>query len=526
MLSYFPQMYPDEILYSVIARYHKYSGNTHMSQTTNDVFGNMNEPATVMLPRNLRCLSNETERFDVSFEDLLFRRTLFPFVTLFRDDNYIQLITSWVEKDIEKATYSKLGLWRKNEPTPTHLRYCPVCLKEETAAYGEGYWHRLHQTPGVSVCTKHYVLLQDSIIPYASYDSKAYKCLDETLLLSQAIPEKLDHDEIALAEEIASGIQWLFDNLETFKEYWEKYNESFQGIYLFLIEKKGLSTSGGSIRVSQFKKEFIQYFGNYLSLWDLEFSTTKHSCWPMNMLRTNARRYNPLRHVLMMQFLAGSVSQFFDELFCFEEVPQIGNKIMWKQASDNNPRKIDYREVWKTFCENNPNERQNDIRMKIPAVYTWLIRHDNEWLRKNSPVLSSRTRRSAIRASTDWDMKDATLFAQLKILAEAEIRSQQRPIRITKTRLGQSTRSLNTIYRRCELIPKSKRYLDRVVETRDEYRKRKLMWTATEITNRDEPIIMWKLMKSAGIPDRMWPEYWEFFQKCRENNTPDFFGIL
>ncbi|HCG4536307.1 TniQ family protein (plasmid) [Ureibacillus chungkukjangi] len=39
------------------------------------------------------------------------------------------------------------------------LYYCSECLREQLEINGEGYWNRLHQIPGVYICTIHQVLL-------------------------------------------------------------------------------------------------------------------------------------------------------------------------------------------------------------------------------------------------------------------------------------------------------------------------------------------------------------------------------
>ena len=44
------------------------------------------------------------------------------------------------------------------------LRYCPQCFDEDIATYGEPYWHRLHQIPGIAVCPRHDCWLADTEI--------------------------------------------------------------------------------------------------------------------------------------------------------------------------------------------------------------------------------------------------------------------------------------------------------------------------------------------------------------------------
>lgn len=43
--------------------------------------------------------------------------------------------------------------------------------------YGETYWHRIHQVPGVNVCPKHKTLLEDSIVEINTYNKQEYRKL-------------------------------------------------------------------------------------------------------------------------------------------------------------------------------------------------------------------------------------------------------------------------------------------------------------------------------------------------------------
>mgnify|MGYP003529619011 FL=1 len=106
----------------------------------------------------------------------------------------------------------------------------------------------------------------------------------------------------------------------------------------------------------------------------------------------------------------------------------------------------------------------------------------------------------------------------MKFVVENELQSQKRPTRITTARLGYSTGATNVFRKGIENLPKSEEYLAKAIETRDSYRKRKLIWGANLLINNNEPIVMWKLMKVAGIPDKMWEQYWVFFQKEQRQN--------
>lgn len=51
MIGFFPIPYPDEILYSVFARYHARSKNRSLAATVHNLFGHENSRIVVDLPR-------------------------------------------------------------------------------------------------------------------------------------------------------------------------------------------------------------------------------------------------------------------------------------------------------------------------------------------------------------------------------------------------------------------------------------------------------------------------------------------
>ena len=55
-----------------------------------------------------------------------------------------------------------------------YLRFCPSCIKEDTLTYGESYWHRLHQVPGVIFCPVHNEILLDSKVFVRSVNRNFY----------------------------------------------------------------------------------------------------------------------------------------------------------------------------------------------------------------------------------------------------------------------------------------------------------------------------------------------------------------
>lgn len=50
-----------------------------------------------------------------------------------------------------------------------------MCLIEDTQKYGEPYWHRMHQIPGVLVCPTHGFVLLDSSIAVEAIRKKSLR---------------------------------------------------------------------------------------------------------------------------------------------------------------------------------------------------------------------------------------------------------------------------------------------------------------------------------------------------------------
>lgn len=92
MLPYFSAPYPDELLYSLLARYHLHTCSVSPKQTLEDLFGSRNVRATVDLPGHLGALSchippdrgSTSERLAADF-------TLLPYYVAFQPP----AVTAW-----------------------------------------------------------------------------------------------------------------------------------------------------------------------------------------------------------------------------------------------------------------------------------------------------------------------------------------------------------------------------------------------------------------------------------------------
>ena len=174
MLSSFPNPYPDEILYSTVARYHQRSGNILFRQTVEELFGDRSAHSAVVLPAGLGALAEQTEAYGLDFDCLLYEHTLYPYNTAFFNTKTAVEIYDWAKDSRPGSVNCQLGLYGSKILQPGHLRFCPECYAEELKQFGEGYWHRIHQTPGVLICERHHCSLLETTVPYLSKGSNTY----------------------------------------------------------------------------------------------------------------------------------------------------------------------------------------------------------------------------------------------------------------------------------------------------------------------------------------------------------------
>ena len=82
-------------------------------------------------------------------ELLIAEHTLLPFYTPFLPWERTEQLKMDMRGANGPGIYMRIGLMASVVPSPQYLQYCPECTKEDQKRFGEMYWHRNHQVPGV-----------------------------------------------------------------------------------------------------------------------------------------------------------------------------------------------------------------------------------------------------------------------------------------------------------------------------------------------------------------------------------------
>lgn len=151
-LGYFPQVYPDELLYSVLARYHRHMGAPSSIHTMQALFGRRLVVAALDLPGSLPVLASRIPvARGLDADTIIDTMTLLPYYTAFQPPAMRAHARDALRCGNTDGLLVRLGMAAFRAGRITRLRFCHLCLEEMRVRYGEYYWRRVHHLPSVLV---------------------------------------------------------------------------------------------------------------------------------------------------------------------------------------------------------------------------------------------------------------------------------------------------------------------------------------------------------------------------------------
>lgn len=159
MLAYIPEIYPDELVSSWIARWMCHNGLSTRSQILGLIARKQSRVSTEFAVRFNDDVTNTVKQRYGDVRTFIWAHTTLPYYVCFADRH---LRSKAVERVIKTGAVDIADYLMIDRVTVRHLRYCPKCASEDRSTYGEAYYHRMHQLWDVSVCAKHGCLLRDT----------------------------------------------------------------------------------------------------------------------------------------------------------------------------------------------------------------------------------------------------------------------------------------------------------------------------------------------------------------------------
>ncbi|WP_010170525.1 TnsD family Tn7-like transposition protein [Bacillus coahuilensis] len=307
MIGYFPLLHKDELLYSVIARFHVHSGKLSFKATINELFGKSTMRAVIDFPCNLNDLGDKLVFNRLNSEVFIKDHTMFPLYQPFLPVERANIIKSKLKSGENNNIHAQIGVTANRIPAKSYLEYCPTCYQEEIEQYGEPYWHRVHQVPGVLVCPHHGCLLRNSIVKLPLSSQHEYVAAFYAVDITDGNRGMTYEEIFDKLFEIAKDLYWIINSdipAQPINYYKEKY--------ISALIHKNLATSTGRVKQKELVSSVKKFFSSkLLKILNCDIDSESENNWVHELVRKNRKAFHPLHHVLMMRFLFGSVENFF-----------------------------------------------------------------------------------------------------------------------------------------------------------------------------------------------------------------------
>lgn len=506
MIPFFPTPYPDELLYSICARYHQRSGHTSVGQTMREWFGSRQAAAVVDLPTRLQSVLDQLSPQTLhTARSLINSHTMFPLYRPFLPKNRVKRILRMMAGESRPGNVHMTAGQTASGVLPLkYLRFCPSCISDDELEYGEAYWHRSHQLPGVRVCNLHESWLVDSDIAVGGFCSR--QALVPLGPKVQAHPEVLNEERYFCHHSWLAKTAYCLLNDPCYEQ--AIGHLELRRRYIYSLHRQGLASAAGRIEAQKLMGGFLKCYGEDFLAGLHCGSTRYHSdTWLLTLVRKYRKTSHPLHHLLLVKFLGFDIEDLLlgkptREKRVDVKTGQRSQKQPSKRTSGdeanlvNNAAELERRrDYWLNISKAHPDLGTKALRQLQRADYAWLYRNDRTWLKEHSPKQAPLVPKKRI----DWQERDVHLSRLIEQVAEAIKLLPGRPNRITTARITKGLGHMASQCKKLDRLPEARTVLTAVVETKAEFVIRRMHWAVEQLQQYGEPIRAYKVEKKAGL---------------------------
>lgn len=302
-IAYAPAPLPDELFYSWLARLAALNAGGAPREVLQRFFGCRTLLPSVDLPTRLFAMEQRLGGLlpFTTLEELLERGTLLsyhrPFLTQASHSHVCHSMLHGNGKGL-KTTMGRVANRFGANPA---LRSCPDCLADSWSHHGSLYWMRRHQLPGINCCTIHEVQLQ-SMPLQARTDRQRLLLPTTTQRTWRAIrADELQMRFAQLSQDLVEASLPVLDPLQRAATYRDAALTRGYGTRRDRVDFPAL---GEALR-RRFND--FQGFDHQARL----LATTAHPLgWLQPLFKKPQRSLHPICHLLLIEFLFGSVAAF------------------------------------------------------------------------------------------------------------------------------------------------------------------------------------------------------------------------
>lgn len=322
MISYFPSIYPDELLYSQLARYYAKAGYLAYTFAAEDLFEDRHAKINIRFVNKYTASARAMITREMPMEAVIERHTMFPYYVRFsprqRRQRALQALVNMNEN------FHNI-LHVPQQQTKQYLRYCPVCATEDRDKYGETYWHRSHQMTGIHICAEHFCQLQNSNVMISSTCSPTFITAEEAVPETETVMQSQNPLECQLAEYV----------MQVFQARIDMQGDIAIGRFLHsrMEHTKYLSLRGEQRNIQLIHSDFVKYYRA------LEQNPFKE-LWQLQKVFTSDR-FNTYEVCLIAMFLNITA----DDLVCMKLPARSQQELFDAQVRHLRDQGLNYRQI-------------------------------------------------------------------------------------------------------------------------------------------------------------------------------------
>lgn len=312
MINYLPPaFYPDELFFSIAARYDDHMRYPHGVGAVEDIFGAKIRMTSIVLPNRLaHFIESLSPNVAQDVDKILREHTFLPLYRPFLGTkDFGDLRGKMLSSD-----RTPLGFFTRSVSQTGVIAYCAKCVCEDRETYGEAYWHRSHQALGIDVCHKHGMPLSYFDIPRDGYVAQFYSAEKHAVASPNNELGKTKTEVELLKQQLAQEVYWLLNHAPTHLDA----DRIYQLQRIALIRSKFYRIHGNKVQAAT-KKMLAELETSYhmelqkaISPPDLE---VLNATWLSRFFgRSYIGRNSPLQHLGLMQFLGSPLSSLVAEM--------------------------------------------------------------------------------------------------------------------------------------------------------------------------------------------------------------------
>lgn len=446
-------LFEDELLYSALARFRRYTGLSK-NWIQENFFGNKKVQPKIHLPN---CLDFFCESLGHAFtpEYILNHHSAFNYYAAFSMPSSRDAAKKQARAyEYRHSAGNLLGI-DSNNINRSRLKYCTECVREDLEGVGVPYFHVSHNLNGIGICHRHGCMLKE-------YEySIGYDALDV---------KKTNNQQVELLP--WSDIHWNFAKIAYEILYSEASTNRIEitNKIKSLLYEKGFVNSNGYINQKKWGAWIEEFYGSDF-LESIHINMSGESAFYRAVTRMGRCNIDPIAYLAAINILSGSYHEFQQTKVTYTGHKSPAHIVQGLQEPEQLAKLEASKSILLDIYTANPDLLRSQIRYKRGKDFELVQRRDPVWIEENLPA--PRKGGKYLRGDKKNESavgKDEALMKELQN-AYSKLIKEIPEVRITKFLLEKCIEKPNLV--KSHKFPLSNQYISSITESPSDFKWRR-----------------------------------------------------